>query len=326
MAELYKYFIIFIVVLVAEVLYVPLAHKLRICSQPSHRSSQGHNTSRITGGGFIFYLAAGCFAVLFAPHTEQTFWWMFMASTMLAIVSFIDDIVDLSPSLRLFVQLVCMAFAYHYLLLYGYYDVFLVLVICGVGFVNAYNFMDGINGIMASYSLVTLGTLLYAFNSQGDAPVSYMELAVCLTISAVVFAVFNMRKQALVFAGDVGSIVMGFFIVFLMTGLIQLTHDASCVVFLLVYAVDTVYTIFQRLFIGENILLPHRRHLYQRMTNHWRWPHFLVATGYSAVQLIINIGYFLVPGTVKWSYVIVVLLLLSTGYFILKQYKPQRKR
>ncbi len=325
MAELYKYFIIFIVVLVVEVLYVPLAHKLRIGSQPSHRSSQGHTAFRITGGGFIFYLAAACFAALFAPHTNQAFWWMFLASTMLAIVSFIDDIVDLSPSLRLFVQMVCMAFAYHYLFVYGYYDVFFVLVICGVGFVNAYNFMDGINGIMASYSLVTLGTLLYAFHSQGDAPVLYTELTVCLIISAVVFAVFNMRKQALVFAGDVGSVVMGFFIVFLITGLIQLTGDASCIVFLLVYAVDTVYTIFQRLFIGENILLPHRRHLYQRMTNQWRWPHCMVALGYSAVQLIINIGYFMVPGAVKWSYMIVVLLLLSTAYFVLKQRMPHQK-
>lgn len=326
MAELYKYLIIFIVVLVAEVLYVPLAHKLRIVSQPSHRSSQGHNAFHVTGGGFIFYLAAGCFAVLFAPHTNQTFWWMFMASTMLAIVSFIDDIVDLSPSLRLFVQMVCMASAYHNLLICGYYDIFFVLVICGVGFVNAYNFMDGISGIMASYSLVTLGTLLYAFYSQGDAPVSYIELAVSLIISAVVFAVFNMRKRALVFAGDVGSIVMGFFIVFLMVGLIQLTRDASCIVFLSVYAVDTVYTIFQRMFIGENILLPHRRHLYQRMANQWRWPHCGVALVYSGVQLIINIGYFFVPGPVKWTYVIVVLLLLSTSYFILKQRKPRLKR
>lgn len=325
MAELYKYFIIFIVVFVAEVLYVPLAHNLRIGSQPSHRSSQGHAAFHITGGGFIFYLAAVCFAVLFAPHTNSAFRWMLLASTMLAVVSFIDDIVDLSPSLRLFVQMVCMAFAYHYLLIYGYYDVFVVLVLCGVGFVNAYNFMDGINGIMASYSLVTLGTLLYAFNTHGDAPASYMELTVCLTISAVVFAVFNMRRQAIVFAGDVGSIVMGFFIVFLMTGLIQLTRDASCIVFLSVYAVDTVYTIFQRLFIGENILLPHRRHLYQRMTNQWKWPHCVVALGYSAVQLIINIGYFIVPGAVKWSYVIVVLLLLSTAYFILKQRMPHQK-
>lgn len=324
--QLYKYFIVFIVVLIAEVLYVPFAHRLRIGSMPSHRSAQQHNTFRITGGGFVFYLAALLFALLFHPVADHTFWWMLLASTMLAIVSFIDDIFDLSPSLRLFVQTVCVAFAFHYLIIYGYYDVFLVLVICGVGFINAYNFMDGINGIMATYSLVTLGTLLASFISVGPGSGINIQLCGCLIISAVVFAFFNLRRTAVMFAGDVGSIVMGFYIVYLMVGLIQLTHDASCIVFLLVYAVDTVFTIIQRLFIGENIMLPHRRHLYQQMSNSWRMPHVTVALGYSGLQLLINIGYFFVPPALKWSYVILVLLLLTTAYFTLKQRKVNRHR
>jgi UDP-N-acetylmuramyl pentapeptide phosphotransferase/UDP-N-acetylglucosamine-1-phosphate transferase len=302
--------------LVAELLYFPIARHFKIGAKPNTRSS--HNEYRITGGGFIFWLAAVLFTFFYGGGLTPIYRYMLTGATVLAVVSFIDDINDLSPWLRLFIQTIVVAATFHQFAVNGNYDVFLLVLICGVGFINAFNFMDGINGIMAGYSAVTLLTMLYCFCQTEPSPNAPIPLIVTLIISVGVFAVFNYRVRAVCFAGDVGSIVLGFFITYLMIELITAQGDASCIIFLIVYAVDTVYTIFQRLFIGENILTSHRHHLYQLLVNERKTKHYIVASGYAGTQLAVNIGYFITPVQQRWAYDIVVLALLTAAYFIMR--------
>lgn len=231
-------------------------------------------------------------------------------------VSFIDDIHDLRPASRLAIQVVTVAAAYWWL--HFWPDVYLLTLILGVGFINAYNFMDGISGMLAAYSLVTLGAILYAFHSLGIADTADTSLTVSLLVATVIFGIFNFRRRSLVFCGDVGSIVMGYFILYLMVRLTLLGHDASCIVMLMVYGVDTVLTIFGRLFKGENILAPHRSHLYQRLANEKGYPHIAVAIAYAGVQALIDVVYFLLPAPLHWTYAILVTTALIPAYFLLK--------
>lgn len=317
--EITSYILIAVLLLAAELLYFPVARRLRVGDKVTARSS--HRSYRITGGGFIFWLGSVIFAMLYPAALPPPFNYMLIGATLLAIVSFTDDIIDLSPGLRLLVQTFVVGVTFHQFFANGEYDIFLLILICGVGFINAFNFMDGINGLMATYSLVTLGTLMYAYTTIPELPCAPRGFIVTLIISASIFAIFNLRKKAVCFAGDVGSIVMGFFITYLMLQLIIFTANASFIVFLMVYAVDAVYTIFQRLFMGENILMPHRHHLYQIMANRWGRSHCLIAISYAGIQSVINLCYFLIPVNQKWTYAIIILVILTAVYFILKRHK-----
>lgn len=237
------------ILLVIELLYIPLARRFNIGAAPGPRSSSTHLTLTPTGGGIIFIFAAAFAALTLGVALPPHFAGILIGGAVLAVVSFIDDIHDLRPASRLAIQVVTVAAAYWWL--HFWPDVYLLTLILGVGFINAYNFMDGISGMLAAYSLVTLGAILYAFHSLGIADTADTSLTVSLLVATVIFGIFNFRRRSLVFCGDVGSIVMGYFILYLMVRLTLLGHDASCIVMLMVYGVDTVLTIFGRLFKGR---------------------------------------------------------------------------
>ncbi|MDY3788780.1 UDP-GlcNAc--UDP-phosphate GlcNAc-1-phosphate transferase, partial [Bacteroides fluxus] len=193
----------------------------------------------------------------------------------------------------------------------------IALIVC-TGIINAYNFMDGINGITGGYSLVVL-TALAIINAEiipfveGD----FIYTVIC---SVVVFCFFNFRKRAKCFAGDVGSVSIAFILLFLLGKLIIQTGDFSWIVLLSVYGVDSVLTIIHRLMLHENIGLPHRKHLYQLMANELKIPHVVVSSVYMAVQATIIIGYLFCLNH-GYLYLSVVVLLLGLVYIcFMKRY------
>lgn len=137
-------------------------------------------------------------------------------------------------------------------------------------------------------------------------------------VAVGVLGVFNCRNRALVFAGDVGSITLGFTLMYLMAGTILCTADATILVFVAVYAVDSVFTIVQRLVEGERITTPHRKHLYQRLVVPHGMSQLKVSGLYAGVQLAVNCVYFMLPAYLHWSYVIVVFCVLTAVYFVAK--------
>ena len=246
---------------------------------------------------------------------------MLIGTFILALISFYDDLKNSAPWLRLTIHIIVVAILFKQMLFNGYYDVFLLLLICGVGFINAFNFMDGINGILSGYSLVTLISLLYYSSKTPILQVEFFQsFIIVLIIATVVFGFFNFRKNAICFSGDVGSIVMGFFILYFVSEFILSTGSASIIVFLIIYAIDSVFTIFQRLFAGENIFQSHRLHLYQILANQCNIAHYKIALAYSIAQLIINIGYLIISDELKWTYFIIVTISLTVLYFSIKRF------
>ena len=100
--------------------------------------------------------------------------------------------------------------------------------------------------------------------------------------------IFNFRKKARCFAGDVGAISIAFIIIFLIGRLIYYTYDIKYILFLGVYGVDAVLTIIHRIMLKENIFEAHRKHLYQILANELKIPHLYVSGGYALTQLIIS--------------------------------------
>ncbi|MGA0560270.1 UDP-GlcNAc--UDP-phosphate GlcNAc-1-phosphate transferase [Larkinella sp. VNQ87] len=264
----------------AERMYLWVATRFNIVDRPNHRSS--HTRLTVRGGGVIFWLAA----LLAFLVTDLATPYFFAGLTAVALISFLDDVNSISNRVRLLVQLVGMA------LLMGqagfwpeWWMVFALIVGCGV--LNAYNFMDGINGITAFYSFVTVTTL--SIINQGFTFFVAPVLPGFVLLSLVVFSFFNARRSALCFAGDVGSVSMAFIIIFLLGILMRKTGLLTYGLLLTVYGIDSVMTILYRLWRGENIFQPHKLHLFQLLVHRLRWPHLRVAGLYAFAQALINV-------------------------------------
>lgn len=312
-----QFLIITILLLIIEILYIPIARRYNIGNDVTPRSS--HNKFQVIGGGIIFYFAALLYCFMQNNNLSSSFNLMIIGASLLALISFYDDIKNTSPLIRLLIHIIVVAITFSQILFNGNYDIYLLFLICGVGFINAFNFMDGVNGMLVGYTLVTLTTILYCTTEFIPNNAELQLFVIVLIIATSIFGLFNFRKKALCFSGDVGSIVMGFFILYLMTELILTTSKSSMIIFLIVYAIDSVFTIFQRLFAGENIFTPHRLHLYQILANQCEIPHYRIAIYYSIVQLLINIGYLLIVPELKWSYFIIITILLIVIYFTIKR-------
>ena len=302
------YIIILVLLFVAELFYFRVADKFNIIDKPNERSS--HSRITLRGGGIIFYF--GALAYFLSNHWEYP--WFMLALTLITFISFVDDIRSTSQGLRLVFHFTAMALMFYQWGLFSlsWWWIIIALIIC-TGIINAYNFMDGINGITGGYSLVILGALAY-INSEIT---TFVEPALINTVlcAVLVFCFFNFRKKAKCFAGDVGSVSIAFILLFLIGKLIIKTEDFTWIILLSVYGVDSVLTIIHRLMLHENIGLPHRKHMYQLMANELKIPHVGVSLIYMGAQALVILGYFCFVRYGYW-YLLGIIVLLS-GIYVL---------
>ena len=265
-------FPIFIIVFFfLEVAYFKIANHFNIIDKPNQRSS--HTQITLRGGGIIFPIAlvAGVFIYQFAQ--------IYLALGVLAIatISFLDDILTLNNKLRIGVHLISVLLLLFQVAtnqnlidstFFNLVSCLLILasIVIIIGIINAYNFMDGINGITVLYSLSTIISIWFLQNSKGYNLLT-SEVWMLILASLLVFAFFNLRKKAKTFAGDVGSISMALLICFLVLSLILLTKDLRYLLLLGIYGLDAVATIFCRIIRKENIFEAHRSHFYQFLAN-----------------------------------------------------------
>ncbi len=302
------YLIILVLLFLAEFFYFHIADKYNIIDKPNERSS--HTRITLRGGGIIFYLGA----LVYFLTSQFEYPWFMLALTLVTVISFVDDIRSISQGLRLVFHFTAMGLMFYQWELFTlpWWTVVVALIAC-TGIINAYNFMDGINGITGGYSLVVLGALAFINHWV----VSFVEPGLIYTMlcAVLVFNFFNFRKRAKCFAGDVGAVSIAFIILFLIGKLIIDTEDFSWIVLLAVYGADSVLTIVHRLMLHENIALPHRKHLYQIMANELKIPHVAVSLTYMVVQGVVVAGY-LVLREYGYVYLAGSILLLSILYLL----------
>ena len=285
------YFAVFLVLFVLELLYFRIADKFNIIDKPNHRSS--HTQITLRGGGIIFPIAFVLYFVVNAAYRKDYFlpedYWSFgLGLLALSTISFLDDILDLSSKLRLLFHFVAVTLLIYFLGLFTSASIWFIplVYIFVIGVLNAYNFMDGINGITGVYSLVMLITFYY-INQYGVA-FTDAHFIIYPILASLVFLFFNFRKRAKCFAGDVGSMSMAFWVLALLGALVIKTKDFTYFLFLGVYGIEVISTILQRIKLKENIFEAHRHHLYQLLVNQMKWSHLLVSTMYGVIQLLIN--------------------------------------
>lgn len=273
------YGIIFLVIGLLSIAYIKLADKFNIIDKPNHRSS--HTTPTIRGGGILFWLAI----VLYFIISDFKYPYFILGVSLIAIVSFVDDIVTLSSNVRLPFQFIAIALCL-FQIGFGVNELLLIfpLLIIGVGFINIYNFMDGINGITGMYSIIVLATLFFLNLNEH---IVEDNLIIYSLFSLLIFGFYNFRKSARMFAGDIGSISIAVLLFFLGTYFIREIEAPILILLVLVYGVDAVLTLAYRKSIGERITEPHRKHIYQKLVHTVKLSHLKVAVYYAVAQAII---------------------------------------
>lgn len=306
-----EYLLIAVLLLVLELVYFRIADKYNIIDKPNLRSS--HTSIVLRGGGIIFLFGAWLYAAFYGFTCP----WFLLGLTMLGGISFADDIHSVSNKFRLMVQFVAMALMFYQwgILLPEYWWVVLVALIVCTGIINAYNFMDGINGITGGYSLAVLIPLLL-LNMQEE--YTDNNFIIVTLLSVLVFCLFNFRTKAKCFAGDVGSVSIAFILLYFLGSYILKSENYWAILLLSVYGVDSVLTICHRILLHENIGKPHRKHAYQLMANELNIKHVDVSTFYMVVQLVISLGAIYLPVN-KYLYFVVVLVLLCVAYVLFKK-------
>ena len=348
------YIIIFAFLLILELVYFHIADKCNIIDKPNERSS--HSTIVLRGGGIIFAVSMIIWSLtpFPSPVDEGSVmpimeYWPFLAGLLLiAGVSFWDDVKSLPDSVRLVAQFVAMGLMFWSMGLFSVESLrfsvesqwlsilLMVLIVVAaaivfVGATNVINFMDGINGITAGYSLAVLVPLLivdsleFSVESQLKDDVfiepSYLVVAI---LGVLVFSIFNFRPKgkAKCFAGDVGSVGIAFIMLFAIGKLIVATGDITWLAFLMVYGVDGVLTICHRIMLHENLGQAHRKHVYQLMANELKMSHVTVSLIYMGLQLAVSLGFiYLIPNTIvaHWIYFVCVAVVLGLTYIAFKK-------
>ena len=306
--------VITILLVLLELAYFRVADRFNIIDKPNLRSS--HKTIVLRGGGIIFLFAIWLYAVFFGLMYP----WFFLGLTLVGLVSFIDDIHSLPDSVRLVVQFLAMFLMFYQFGILNPEDwwmVIIALIVC-VGIINAYNFMDGINGITGGYSIAVLLPMMYLNTVSEFISQDFLYI---VGLSLLVFCYFNFRKRAKCFAGDVGSISIAFILLFALGRLILHTGDLSYLTFLAVYGADSVLTICHRIQLHENLGEAHRKHAYQIMANELGISHVAVSTIYMLLQLAVSIGLIILPiNHYLYMGIVIVVLLMAYLVFMKRNY------
>jgi UDP-N-acetylmuramyl pentapeptide phosphotransferase/UDP-N-acetylglucosamine-1-phosphate transferase len=258
------------------------ALRRKMLDVPNERSSHVRPTPRGGGVGIVLVVLVAATLLCLLPGfpADPRGWLTFIfCGLVIAVVSWLDDVRGLSNGARFAAHSIC-AMACMVALgvpqsvelpwvgqvpLAGFAWPLAYLWI--VGLTNAFNFMDGIDGIAGGQAFVA-GMAWAGLGSLEGAPlITYLGLAIAGAAGG--FLLYNW-SPARIFMGDVGSAFLGFTLAVM--PLLAAPHargkgaDLVCAALLVwPFVFDATFTFFRRLFNGENVLTAHRSHLYQRL-------------------------------------------------------------
>ena len=275
-----NYIFISVILAVLSFIYLKLAVKYRIIDKPNERSS--HTKVTVRGGGIIFPIAI----LLFFFFNDYQYPYFVLGVFLISLVSFLDDIYTLSAKIRFPFQFIAVGLVLFQL------DIplevlALLYVFLGIGVINLFNFMDGINGVTGLYSMAVL-SVFYFINLHEE--IINPELIIYTLISLFLFGFYNFRKKAIFFAGDIGSVSIGTLIFFLGLYFAVALKSPLIILAIIVYGADTGCTfLYRKLCTDENVFDPHRHHIYQKLVDVKKISHLTVSLSYAILQLLMNV-------------------------------------
>jgi len=313
-----------------------MLHHAGIMDVPNARSSHQVPTPRAGGVAIVLTFIGGVLAIFLVADTAQIkqeyFWGFLFSAVLIALISFYDDLKHYSFTIKLVTHVIAVAVVIGTGIVLDQ----LAMPVIGLtqlhwvggvvtffwllGLTNAYNFMDGIDGLAASTAIIVCAFFAWITFHQG----SYFIYILSYTImaGAAGFLIWN-RPPARIFMGDVGSAFLGF--VFACMAIIAARYDQSHTSFmvmpmlLLHYIFDTSFTMGRRALAGENIAEAHRSHLYQLLVqmglSHGRVS--LIYGGLAVIQGVAAMALVQTPGDSRLGYFLPFLLVYSLAALVI---------
>ena len=290
--------------------------KKSLVASVNERSS--HTTPTPHGGGIALCLTwfIGLVYLYFMGQIESNLFYALLFGAVISIVSFFDDIYELSPKLRLIIQATVAIGGLYFLggfetLTFGIFDiqnpiltnVFAFFMI--IWFINLYNFLDGINGYAGSEAvfLALSGFVLFGGNHF-----------LVLGVAVLGFLYWNWNK-AKIFMGDVGSTLLGYniaiFTIYYANQ--EATNFWIWIILFGLFWFDATLTLVRRKRNKEKLSQAHKKHAYQRLTQSG-WSHFKV-TNYSIGINLILFGIVYFVSNIFIAFVFALILLILTMKF-----------
>jgi len=331
----------FLLIWPATWLFRRLAPRIGLVDIPNVRSS--HVESTPVAGGVIFVVISPLVALVVGQQMDITLgrgdWALLITGWFIATVSFVDDWHPLPARVRLVAQI----WAALGLIIYGRYlryfgaggfgviDVgwlgILITFVWILGMSNAFNFMDGMDGLVAGQSLIAALSVAWLSMNVGLDWIALLSAA--LGGGLLGFLMHNL-PPARVFMGDVGSIWLGF--IFAGMAVIGAPRSGErlslgfWVLLLGIFLLDSGLTLGRRILQGEPVLEAHRTHYYQRLLR-VGWGHRRVTTLYLmmaavlAAVAVIHFDFWRLP----FSALVIVGLMAFAGTYALVHYVESHK-
>lgn len=317
------YIFFFIISFFLTYLIKNYAIKKALYDIPNERSS--HTTPTPHGGGIAIAITwfLGLISLFIFDNIDTSlFYALFFGGVIISTISYLDDLYELSPKIRLLVQTFVALLGLFFLGGFQELNLFLFTIenqlfltifatLMIVWFINLYNFLDGIDGYAGSEAIfLAAGGLIFFGGSH------FLVL-----IAAVLgFLLWNWEK-AKIFMGDVGSTLLGYnvaiFTIYYSNA--QSTNFWIWIALFGAYWFDATYTLYKRYLNGEKLSQAHKKHAYQRLTQSG-WSHEKV----TLALIRLNIVLFLLVYVFD-VHILTILLLFLILYTSIK-YVDKRKR
>lgn len=320
------------------------ARHLLVADVPNGRSSHTQTASRAGGLSIMLGWMAGLMLaviVIGTPFTGPVFW--LIPFTMLAAgLGCIDDVMPLKPSVKLIGQFILAA---AFVSLAGTLTqaplpfigqtplgplAYPIAIFWIVGLMNAFNFMDGANGLAASNAaiiFVVFAVITAAYIGGAGAGAGLLVISFLMAVAISGFVPYNLT-QGSIFMGDAGSQALGFLMAALPLVLTPLTENALSPllvpVMLLPFIGDVTFTLIHRFARGKNVLQAHREHLYQLLLR-MEISHAKVTAIYLSATMITSAFAVMMLGMpARWQWVVPVALLVATLFPALSLFKKAK--
>ena len=308
---------------------------------PNERSLHTRPTPRIGGFGILAPVLLGILYLSLTPDRSlgAPFLWILIPSLCVAAISFVDDLKDLPHWLRMAGHAICAAWVLYLFRAtwmgqpfpvlgssLPFFASALLLFLWLVGLTNAYNFMDGIDGIASIQGLVAVAgwcSILLLDPLLSVSVPHESSIIMVLLFGGLLGFLFQNWAPAKIFMGDIGSTFLGFFLAAVPVGMVSLGLPLDRALeaglfFVWPFVADSGTTFIRRLIARDRVFEPHRTHLYQRLTASFdtrESGHRMASLIYGLLALV-GVGLFWTSGPLWAKLVVLLWLWLAVSLWI----------
>lgn len=330
------YFFALIITLISIPKIIRISYKKQLMDVPGERSS--HINKVPTLGGVALFFGIVVSTSIFATDLGVNYSFFLSAITILFFIGLMDDLLVVAPDKKLYGQIVStilIIFGSGIMInsfsgLFGIYKIpyfigVLLTIFVFIVLINAYNLIDGIDGLAAGIGIVICLCFVYIFYRIFDYGIGILAVSTLAVLLG--FGRYNLSKKFKIFMGDTGSMVIGFILTFMAIRFLYISETSNLglktgpVILLFIFVIpilDTLYVFTIRVLRKRNPFSPDKNHLH----------HQFLKLGFNHLQtsiilVLINI-FFIIVGyyfrNIEINQLFLIFVVLSTSFVLSLRY------